>query len=270
MRRTFNFQHPTFGRKAVVDNYGCERSVYYWWWFALTLSDEYCEFCERMAAGLDAGDEENEQSMKAVYTDFGDVRYDSSFVSSYSAFKKWWTAKTGDKHSDGTDITRGAKLFAEAVGEEDKKVRLLAVGDERAAVVNDIETIVLAIPENAKRQYVDKAVATLIDKSFVRQAKGKKAKAVAASTAKYQLVTYPVLESIKQSLTAYSLFKAAQADGVKLSNLELAKQAKIFYKQKVDYISKADAQRGRQNLVTRKLREARQIVANVAVGKFPK
>ena len=43
--------HPAFGnyKKPVI--WKVEASPYFWWWYALTLNEDYKKLCERKASG---------------------------------------------------------------------------------------------------------------------------------------------------------------------------------------------------------------------------
>jgi len=274
MRRDFLFQHPVFGRRAKVDAYGCEQSVYYWWWYALTLNDKYGAFCERMAAGGVATSDE--QDLMRVYADFGDVRYDRSFVSSHSAFKRWWTAGTGERYDNGREIRRGEYLFAEAIRADEAKVRVLNTAQERSEVLNDSRVLVLSIPLTASRKYVDKCLDGILGRNIKATARSKRARNVKTSSAKYTLNTYPVLANIRECIRCYELRLDAEQRGVKVTNLDIAKRLRIKYTPKASHIdasgrhmvSKADVTKARQNAVTRKLSDAKRLIANTINGQF--
>lgn len=275
MRRDFVVQHPTFGRLSKASAKGCEKSVYYWWWYALTLNSDYTELCERIANGGKVTDDE-----QSIYDDFGDVRYDKnsfSFVSVYNEFRKWWQSDSGRQYDNGKVITRGVYLFAESIKESDDKVRVLDVGTERATVVDDDNLLVIAIPRNATKEYANKCVSGILKRNYKNTAKGKAVKSVRNSSALYTPTTHPNIVNIGESIQCYEMKRTAEMLGDNLSNLEIAKRLKIKYTPRRSHISpttgkstltKAEQNKARQNAITRKLAYAKQLITDAGIGKF--
>ena len=87
MIRFFISPHPTFGNYKKPVKWKVEASPYFWWWYALTLNEDYKKLCERKASGevVLAETAEQEKQLK-VYEDFGDFHY-TSFR--YAAFASW-------------------------------------------------------------------------------------------------------------------------------------------------------------------------------------
>ena len=144
-----------------------EASPYFWWWYALTLNEEYRRLCERMegVGEIEIKGKGVRARKLQVYKDFGDVRYTGD---KYVAFYNWWRNRVN------TNETRGEYLFAEPA----IKGKVEVLEDEEAAVeaVRDSERVVISIPLNRQRQYVDRMIDRILkknsDKIFGRTARG--------------------------------------------------------------------------------------------------
>mgnify|MGYP001111221847 CR=1 FL=1 len=275
MRRDFVVQHPTFGRMAKVSAKGCEKSVYYWWWYALTLNSDYTALCERISNGDTVTNDE-----RSIYDDFGDVRYDKDgfrFVSTHNEFKRWWQSDSGRRYDNGEVITRGVYLFAESTKEHDDKVRVLGAGDERASVVDDDDLLIIAIPRNATKEYANKCVTGILKRNYKNTATGKAVKSVKRSTALYSPSTHPNIVNISESLRCYELKQNTEHNGKKLSNLDIFKLAKLKYTARqgeaktyneARFRTKAEVNKSKQDNVTRKLKFAKKLVEDAGAGMF--
>ena len=76
MIRFFISPHPTFGNYKKPIKWKVEASPYFWWWYALTLNEDYKKLCEQKASGETVLAETAEQEKQLqIYEDFGDVHY---------------------------------------------------------------------------------------------------------------------------------------------------------------------------------------------------
>ena len=135
MIRFFISPHPTFGNYKKPVKWKVEASPYFWWWYALTLSEDYRKLCEQKASGevVLAKSAEREKQLQ-VYEDFGDIKYTGC---RYAAFANWWTKRIN------TLETRGEYLFAEPymAGAANK----LDTVEAAQAAVESANTLVLSV-----------------------------------------------------------------------------------------------------------------------------
>ena len=143
--------------------------------------------------------------------------------------------------------------------------------------VNEERVLVLSIPLNAKRSYIDKAVGGIISRTIKSEQTGRQQRDVSRSTAKYPFNAFPIVSSVKEALLMYDAKRHAEEQGKKITNLELASVAGIAVKSKNDdektsteVLDSAFRARSLQNKVTRKLKEAKDMVEGAAIGQFPK
>ena len=152
MIRFFISPHPTFGNYKKPVKWKVEASPYFWWWYALTLNEDYKKLCERKASGevVLAETAEQEKQLK-VYEDFGDLHYTSC---RYAAFASWRTKRVNTLES------RGEYLFAEPYIRTAAS-KLDTVEAAQAAVESE-NTLVFSVQSNRQRQHVDKAIDRLL------------------------------------------------------------------------------------------------------------
>ena len=205
---------------------------------------------------------EQQQKMLTVYEDFGDVQFEGC---RYAAFARWWRNRVN------TNETRGERLFAEPPLPH--AVRLLQHMDDAAAVLNSEDVLLLAVPRDMQRQYIDKAIDRILRKNVTTQ-KGRTSRNPKLSKARYSLSKPVLAQSMKKAFDVYDLRTAAAEEGKKLSNDRLAKLAKLDYKekQKQDGDIYDEKQRSRvvSAIVARHYKDAKTMIANAAIGCFPK
>lgn len=254
MRRFFISQHPTFGRKKEVSIKGVEKSPYYWWWFALTLNEDYVALCEQ-ADGANRFETDNKLS--AVYADFGDVRYEGD---KHAAFKRWWQVKAND-------VERGVHLFAE----DFQKLKVGLIEDEQGALeaMQNEELLVIQVPKAMKRTYIDNALNRILKTNLTGE-KGRVVRNPNRSNALYHLSKPISVEKYKIAFDMYEAKIAAAKNGEKISNKALAKVGKLEApvvegsENDLSYINRVLSTK-----VSRYMADAKAAIENVTNGMFP-
>ena len=268
MLRHFLQPHPTFGSYKNPVQHKVEESPYYWWWLALTMSDEYTELCDRLQNGSVTAATEREQQMLAVYKDFGDVRYEGG---RHAAFAAWWTEKVGT-YKSGRMIRRGEKLFAE---EQTESVHHIYEPEHAAKITADERFIVLAIPKINDKKNVLEVLEKIVNKHFEAR-QGRDARNPKYSTALYPLSRSTVPSSIGKAFKLLCKSEEMKAMGQRLNNADLAEMVGVEFADKgskadglIDKLDIFEKRRSDGNQVTRHMSQARKMIDNAAVGIFP-
>lgn len=195
--------------------------------------------------------------LAALYADFGDVREDN--------FHKWWTE--GD---------RGPLLFAETP--------LTAKFSELASPSDwqshwDKETVmVVAVPLSMSKRALKGAFAKLLDSRHMGNKSGRPsmAKLKEVSTARYKLEHNYTISGLMTALAVYDMWVENQTKpkAERLTLWEIGKSLNLNAKAAKRAESKLAYERldGRNVLgatVSRYVKQARAMIDNTALGKFP-
>jgi hypothetical protein len=213
----------------------------------LRRNADYIACCEKKDKG----------KLAKLYVDFGDVRNDN--------FHKWWTE--GD---------RGAELFAEQplsvkFGELDTAADWQPHWDKAAVMV-------LAVPLSMSKRALKGAFAKLLDSRHTGNKSGRPSlsKLKEVSTARYKLEHNYTVSGLMTALAVYDLWLENQTKpkAERLTLWEIGKALNINKAAVKDAESSASADRlvGRNVLgatVSRYVKQARAMIDNTAVGKFP-
>ena len=240
-QRHFPYQHPTFGTKLKPKSASYwERSVYYWWYEYLKRNNDYRLTCENGGKGKLAG----------LYEEFGDV-YASNF-------KDWWT-------EDG----RGVKLFAEPVVNHDliELTQPLTADD-----LSNPDLIYLQVPKNLPKRYLKQQ----FDKIIRKYHSGKRGDTYARRKRqgdfkeRYKVQGQPNIPALRIALSVHDYRK----EHPELTLYQIGKDLKLFQKEQLvlptDFRKDASDKRNVvAATVSRYLRVARNMIDNVALGKFP-
>lgn len=254
-RRFFITQHPTFGSYANPIKSKIEKSPYFYWFKALTLSDDYIEYCSDPSSNRFKTNE----SIHQVYKDFGDVRYEGCV---YVAFTRWWIAKLSDVD------TRGTYLFAEPY--TGTKVEMVSSVSDAKEAAEDESVLLILIPKVINRKRIDDAIDKILA-SEMQFERGRKVRNPSRSNARYHLSKPIKVETLKEAFEVYELERKAKLNGTKISNLKLAKAVGIEVQQKntdeqaqsYSYISELI-----NTKVWRRKKLAKEAIANVTKGRF--
>jgi hypothetical protein len=268
MKRYFLQPYPTFGSYANPIQYKVESSPYFWWWLALTMSDEYSDFCDKMLDTAYKPATKRESQILRVYNDFGDVRYEGK---RHAAFAKWWREPIDiryppNKHNKkGRKITRGEHLFAEAVNDSAREITISEVssyGDSH---------FIIAVPKASDKSQAEAAVLKIIGNHLASKA-GRAARDPKYSTAQYPLSRSTVPSAMKKAFKLYWFKQDAMKNGSSIANPDLPTLAKVEMTTRTrnDEIVDVFAKRlSDGNAVTRYLRQAKGMIDNATIGIFP-
>ena len=260
MIRFFISPHPTFGNYKKPVKWKVEASPYFWWWYALTLNEDYRKLSERKASGEAVlAETAEEEKQLQVYEDFGDVQYTRC---RYAAFASWWTKRVN------TLETRGEYLFAEPyIGSAVRKVDTVETAQ---AAVESANTLVLSVQLNRQRQHVDKAIDRLLQK-HMHTVKGRAVRNPKSSSARYSLGTSVVVDAQKKTFDVYDARCAAELGGQRITNWQIAKKVKLVVKERKRKDEDRDTAAERRNttvVVSNLLNRARKIIINTGLGQL--
>lgn len=236
--------HPLIGtkHKPSLLRYQ-QRSVYYWWWAYLRRNEDYLACCARGGAG----------KLAKLYADFGDVRSDD--------FRGWWGGK----------LQRGAYLFGEKPSDLVVK-KIDTSSDWQPAWDADETVMVVAVNLAVGRRKLQADFAKLLAKEH-KGRKGRVAMASVKSTARYPLHRNFSVHSLKMMLAAYDAWAANEQlpRDKRKRQWELGESIKlvasaITTKNDVDAVDKRNTMSAAFN---RAVKNARNIIANTAIGEFP-
>ena len=260
MIRFFISPHPTFGNYKKPVKWKVEASPYFWWWYALTLNEDYRKLSERKASGeVVLAETAEEKKQLQVYEDFGDIQYTGC---RYSAFASWWTKRVN------TLETRGEYLFAEPyIGSAVRKVDTVETAQ---AAVESANTLVLSVQLNRQRQHVDKAIDRLLQK-HMHTVKGRAVRNPKSSSARYSLGTSVVVDALKKTFDVYDARCAAEMRGERITNWQIAQQVKLVVKERKRKDEDRDTAAERRNttiVVSNHLNKAKKMIEKAVVGSF--
>ena len=260
MIRFFISPHPTFGNYKKPVKWKVEASPYFWWWYALTLNEDYRKLSERKASGeVVLAETAEEEKQLQVYEDFGDVQYTGC---RYSAFASWWTKRVN------TLETRGEYLFAEPyIG---SAVRQVDTVETAQAAFESANTLVLSVQLNRQRQHVDKAIDRLLQK-HMHTVKGRAVRNPKSSSARYSLGTSVVVDALKKTFDVYDARCAAEMRGERITNWQIAQQVKLVVKERKRKDEDRDTAAERRNttiVVSNHLNKARKLIEGTRDGIF--
>lgn len=234
--------YPLFGtkQKPLTLSYQ-QRSPFYWWWAYLRRNSDYLKCCEKNGTG----------KLAPLYKDFGDVREDD--------FKKWW--------SEGN---RGAYLFGE------KRSALIPKElNDKSEWEDDWDSdnvLVIALPLSMGKRELQSRFAKILKKRHTAK-RGRVAKKLETSTARYPLNRNYTIESLQKALDVYDCYtKLVELNGkaklwevgVELRLVRTAMPSANDLKQ--DTAVKRNVMAA---TVKRYLKQAESIIANTSLGIFP-
>jgi len=262
MLRFFISPHPTVGSYANPIKFKVEESPYFWWWYALTLNDDYRKLCQIHAEGAPLQDAHTEKEivMRRVFSDFEDIQYEGC---RFKAFAAWWRNRVN------TNETRGVYLFAEPY--DDTRVEIIDNVEDAKTALLDANSVLLNIPLNLKRKYIDKDIHRIL-KRHLPMTKGRTVRNPKLSQARYSLSKPAVPSALKKAFDVFDTKRQAQQSGEKADNVEVAKRAKLSYNErtKTDKVStEANRRRTISIIVSRHISNVKRMIDNAGRGSFP-
>lgn len=234
--------YPLFGKKQKPLSIAYQqRSPFYWWWAYLRRNTDYIKCCEKNGAG----------KLANLYKEFGDVREDN--------FKKWWN-----------EGNRGAYLF----GEKRSALVPLELNDksEWEDSWSSDDVMVVALPLSMGKRELQSRFAKILNKRHTAK-RGRTAKKLNKSTARFPLNRNYTIESLQKALDVYDCYtrlvklngKAKLWEvGVELRLVRTAMPSASDIKQ--DIAIKRNVMAAS---VKRYLKQAETIIANTSLGIFP-
>ena len=247
MKSRFLALHPLIGTKHKPSSLGQQqRSPYYWWWAYLKRNEDYLRCCEN----------NGDDSLASLYADFGDVRGED--------FAEWW----------GRSRQRGAELFAEQPMDL-RLEKLPSKADWLDEWNGENEVMVVAVNMAIGRRKLQSYFANLLQREHTGK-RGRKAMKTANSTAKYPLHRNFTVHNLKVTLDAYDAWRLNQS---------LPKDERLpmwAVGESITLVPNSMPRKGdtkfettnKHNVMTvavsRYVKQAKAIIANTALGVFPK
>jgi hypothetical protein len=259
MTKRFFISHaPRFGSYANPIRSRVEQSPHYWWWYALTLNDDYRQLraAKPQRASTSSDSEKAHLDMLKVYEDFGDVRYEGD---RYQAFCAWWRERVN------TNEERGAYLFAEPLLGTWTRV-LSDEADIQSAWADDSQ-IIIALPIHQTRHHANKSLKRIVRKHIADQ-KGRAVSDPRTSKARYHLNTAVQPRALKLAFDVWDLRNDCAVELIPQRipkslprNVRIARAVGLQYKpHSEEYATKADEHRNLSTQVARYLRSARSMI----------
>ena len=266
--RRFYISHaPRFGSYANPIRSRVEQSPYYWWWYALTLNEDYRALCEAGPQRASTSSDRNDplSLMLKVYEDFGDVRYEGD---RYRAFSAWWRERVN------TNEQRGAYLFAEPL--RDRWTRVVSDKADANDVIEDNAQVLIALPIHQTRQAANKALKKIVAKHIAEQ-RGRAVTDPRSSQARYHLATALHIRGTKLAFDIWDHRNACAVDPIpkyvsekRSTNVRIAQAVGLRYTHAVgDEQNQSDERRALSTQVSRYLRLANSMIESAGYGMFP-
>ena len=244
MKRFFLAIHPLLGTKSKPAALHLQqRSPYYWWWAYLRRNEDYLACCKRGGTG----------HLAKLYKDFGDVRNDD--------FRTWWGGK----------LQRGTQLFAEQPLPL-KLEKLSSKADWLPEWEQQKNVMVVALNMDVGRRRLQANFADLLKREH-KGKRGRKAMRSVSSTAMYSLHRNFAVNNLKVALAVNDIWYANQQlpESERQTHWQMGEGLKLVPSAitKKDSLNNADKRNVMSAAFGRYLRQAKQIIANVAKGQFP-
>lgn len=234
--RHFMFKHPLFRKAETGSGVRWDESVYYLWWEFLRRHEGYKRTCADTGAGKHA----------KLYADFGDVHA--------TDFRAWWTK--GD---------RGARLFAEPAMPMSVEAVNLSDLERLRDHWSDESLLVIAVPLMLRKRFIERRISELLRARHTRKRGQRQYR---ESRALYPIATQFNPHNLRTVLKVYDLHTAQPS----LKLWEIAQAVKFTTTLDDDERARGEGVNKKAVMsvaVSRKLRQAREIIENVGKGRFP-
>lgn len=209
------------------------KSPGYWWYQALRLNDDYRYCCQHDGKG----------PLSALYRDFGDVFE--------MEFDRWW-------------IRNGRKLFTET--KLFKKVRALENQAQLDMTAWDNNKLIIEIPLTLRRQTAMRQVGKLVKKAY----EGRVIDVMAQSTARRKIIkTKMRMSTVEQLLRVLEVRIKNPTMTLNQVGVTAGVELDLMARNKEEEITVAMERRRMTIAVGRLLNQARNLVTNAGLGKFP-
>lgn len=220
-----------------------DRSIYYYWWRYLRLSERYKKLCANAGEGGNA-------ALRQVYADFGDVfEHDDT----KEGFWAWYRYK-----DDEIQPNRAAYLFGYETYDQ---VFVVDAGEE----VDRDDVLLMAIPKGMLKRTMKRQIETILKREIER----KRGQRLRSEAVRYQ----PVHENIKGLDTAMRVYQARK-DNPSMPLWRIALQADaspsvVDKKAALSGEHAADIRHLLASQADRTYRKAVAIIKGVERGVFP-
>lgn len=222
-----------------------QRSPYYWWWAYLKRNSDYIDCCNRGGAG----------KLARLYRDFGDVRSDD--------FRDWWLG----------DYERGPRLFAEEPF--DLRLKVVTIKDLFNQDWADNEKVAFfAVNMTIGRRKLQQLFAAALARHHTGR-RGRVAVGDTASTAKYSLYRNVSQHNLRSMLETYDawLENAALPTAQRVPQWAIGESIRLVANAMPRPRDTAAERTAKHSVmstaVSRYIKQAKAIIANVAAGEFP-
>ena len=151
------------------------------------------------------------------------------------------------------------------------ELKLLIMLKKLSTALSDVNSLLLSIPLNLKRKYIDKDINRILKKRQTL-AKGRTVRNPKLSKARYSLSKPCVPNALKKAFEVYDAKLQAKQRGEKVNNYEIGKRAKLVYNEraKADEVpSEANRRRTISILVSRHISNVKRMIDNAGGGIFP-
>ena len=217
-------------------------SVYYYWWAFLRLNENYIECCARGGTG----------KLSRLYRDFGDVRdgqrqsTDPEAIEGHvDEFREWW-------------IEKGAYLFAE------KQTKQNVMTFEKLPKSHDLSgRVLLSVPLAGNLDVTSHHIKSLLRPYF----RDYQAENGHYSRARYRPNDTYRLSALYETLKIAQTYRLASNSGKPFKQMALYDDAGLVFDTNLDEGDIAEPIKSK--IVSRALKNATNLIANVARGNFP-
>lgn len=233
--RHFVFKHPLFKAQRTAGGVRWDQSVYYLWWEFLRRHEGYKRTCASAGAG----------KYERLYAHFGDVHA--------TTFKSWWS-----------ESDRGARLFAEpSVPLTVEAIELSDLPKLQEYWSEDL--LVIAVPLTLRKRFIERRIKVLLKARHTRK-RGQR-------TWKESRAMYPIraqfkLHTLRTALKVYDM----RRENPRMRLWEIAQSLRFTTTLDPDEVQRGEGVSKKAVMsvaVSKKLRQARQIIENVGRGRFP-
>lgn len=205
----------------------------YWWYESLRLNDEYRYCCQHQGKG----------PLSGLYRDFGDV-FELDFP-------QWW-------------MRHGRKIFTET--KPFKKVRQIETQQQLEKTAWDKNKLLIEIPLTLRKQTSMRQIGKLLKKAY----EGREIDVMAQSTARRKIIKSKIrMSTVQQLLRVLQVRNENPTLTLNQVGVKAGIELDLMARNKDEEITVAMERRRMTIAVARLLSQARNLVTNAGLGKFP-